>query len=121
MNIEINRAKSVLSKLGVTWDGSGDMMALTFLVFCGMTPGMQFRQMTTPALTITQAMQAMNKDWGIQYAPNTRETVRFFCVRRLMEADVLMPNPDQARPKQSPKYCYQLTPNVRDLMGLLPE
>lgn len=112
------RALRMLYLWGVQWDGTGDMLALTFLVFAGLKPGMDYSQVEAPILTITQAMERMKRDWGVEYAPNTRETVRHNCVNRLLAANIIEANPDYERPKQSPNYCYQLEYDSLALMRL---
>lgn len=71
-------------------------------------------------MTITEAMQWMRDRFGISYAPNTRESVRFSVVNPLVAAGVLVPNPDDpSRRPTSPKYCYAIPEETLELIRLI--
>lgn len=108
----------ILRELGVRPPGRGDMHAFTLCAFAGVLPGDPWLSATGPMLTITQAMTFMRDHYGMTYAPNTRETVRFAVVNPMVANKILVDNPDAPRPKQSPYYCYQLEPTVLDLVRL---
>ncbi|MDM8550131.1 hypothetical protein QUF72_08645 [Desulfobacterales bacterium HSG2] len=51
------------------------------------------------------------------YAPNTRETIRRHTMHQFADAGLVVLNPDQPdRPVNSPKWCYQISPDALKLM-----
>lgn len=114
-------AAFALRSLGFPRERCDSVMATTVLLaFCGLTPAQQWIQMNPPPMTITQAMEFMRIHYGVAYAPNTRESIRFSVVRPMVELGILIANPDGDRPPQSPKYCYQLDGRVAELLRILP-
>jgi len=59
----------------------------------------------------------LHLDYGKQYAPNTRETIRRQTVHHFLEAGILIANPDKpSRPPNSPKTVYQVEENTLELL-----
>ena len=53
---------------------------------------------------------------GVQYAPNTRETIRDEAVKHFVESGMLIRNPDNpSRPTNSGKTAYQIEPQALEL------
>ena len=62
-------------------------------------------------------MGFIRSEYGVDYAPNTRETVRRFSLHQLVQAGVVIENPDQPlRPVNSPRWCYQASPAAMTLL-----
>lgn len=58
-------------------------------------------------------MDFIRDQYGKDYAPNTRETVRRFTLHQFCEALLVTQNPDNpSRPVNSPKWNYQITPEA---------
>lgn len=112
------RAELALSAMGLG-GVHREMAPLVLLAFMGLRPGDPWHAASSPRLTITAVMQFMASAFGVAYAPNTRESVRFSVVNPFVAAGVLVPNPDAHRPKQSPKFCYQLHPATAEILRLL--
>jgi type II restriction enzyme len=54
-------------------------------------------------------MDWIRDEYGVAYAPNTRETVRRFTLHQFLDAGLVRENPDDpSRPVNSPKWCYQV-------------
>lgn len=52
-----------------------------------------------------------------EYAPNSRETFRRFSVHQLVQAGIVLYNPDDSsRPVNSPKAVYQISPAAFDVI-----
>ncbi len=62
-------------------------------------------------------MDWVRTNYGMDYAPNTRETVRRQTVHQFLDAGLILYNPDNPeRPVNSPKAVYQLTPSALNLI-----
>jgi type II restriction enzyme len=54
-------------------------------------------------------MDWIRDEYDVEYAPNTRETVRRFSLHQFVSAGLVQENPDAPdRPVNSPKWCYQV-------------
>lgn len=58
----------------------------------------------------TRAIMDWIRDkYGVEYAPNSRETIRRFTLHHFADALLVQQNPDDPkRPVNSPKWCYQV-------------
>src|ERR1700722_7662249 len=63
-----------------------------------------------PMLGTRAVMNWIRDEYGKEYAPNTRETIRRFTLHQFAEAQLVVQNPDKpTRPINSPKWNYQIT------------
>ena len=63
-------------------------------------------------------MDFMAEQFGKQYAPNTRETVRRQSVHQFLAAGLIVQNPDDPnRPINSAKTTYQVVPAALELLS----
>lgn len=110
-------AIAVLKALGLTRYASADRNVVTFLAFCGHRPGDEWPALQPLALGITPVMDFVREHYGIDYAPNTRETIRKDAVKPLERLRVLIRNPDDpGRPTNSPATDYALDPLLVDAL-----
>jgi hypothetical protein len=62
-------------------------------------------------------MDWIKKHYKKPYAPNSRETFRRFTLHQFVEGGIAIYNPDKPdRPTNSPKACYQISPEVVSLL-----
>ncbi len=62
-------------------------------------------------------MDWMRDHYDLDYKPNTRETVRRQTMHQFCEAAIAVANPDKPeRAINSPKFCYQVSPEVLELL-----
>ena len=62
-------------------------------------------------------MDWIRDEYDVDYAPNTRETIRRFTLHQFVAGGLVVENPDQPdRPVNSPKWCYQLRDEAIDLI-----
>jgi adenine-specific DNA-methyltransferase len=67
-------------------------------------------------LGITEMMNVFRDEFGKEYAPNTRETVRRFTVHQFVQMGLVVANPDDPhRPVNSPANRYQIAPTLLKL------
>lgn len=62
-------------------------------------------------------MNFIRDEYGKDYAPNTRETVRRFTLHQFVEVQLVVQNPDEPqRPVNSPKWNYQVTAEALEVL-----
>ena len=108
---QIRNAQAVLRGLGFGVRQSNEMAALVLLALLDLKPGQLWSESEAPLRGITPIIGFISDHYGINYAPNTRETIRDEAVKFFAEAGLLLRNPDDAsRPTNSGKTVYQVEP-----------
>jgi adenine-specific DNA-methyltransferase len=113
---KIEEAISILKQLGLPRTQQNERSGLTLLALLDLKPNEPWSDARSPLVGITEMMNFFEAYYGKRYAPNTRETVRRFTVHQFMQAGIVVPNPDQPRPINSPGYVYQIEPGVLKLI-----
>ena len=113
----VQEALSILKALGLPKAQQNERSALTLLALIGLKPEMRWQEAEAPLMGITPIMEFIREHYGKQYAPNTRETIRRQTMHQFVEAGIAISNPDEPdRPINSPKWCYQITPETLALL-----
>jgi adenine-specific DNA-methyltransferase len=113
----IKEALSTLKALGLPKGQLNERSALTLLALVDLKSDTNWEKAGKPLMGITPIMDYIRDHYGKQYAPNTRETIRRQTMHQFIDAGVAVSNPDQPdRPVNSPKWCYQITPDTLDLI-----
>jgi len=100
----------LLAKFGMPSAQLNDRTAYCLLSLLNMTPEKRWENAENPLVGITPMMDFAKKYYKKKYAPNSRETFRRFSVHQLVQAGVVLYNPDdQTRPVNSPKAVYQIS------------
>ena len=87
--------------------------AYTLLALLDMRPDGSWRDAEAPLRGITPIIEFIAENYGVRYAPNTRETIRDDAVKFFVEEGLLLRNPDNAnRPTNSGKTVYQIEPSA---------
>ena len=108
---------SILESLGLPRGQLNERSALTLLALIDLKPEDEWSKAREPLMGITPIMDYIRDHYGKQYAPNTRETIRRQTMHQFMDAGIAVANPDQPdRPINSPKWCYQITPDTLSLI-----
>ena len=114
---KIEEAVLVLRDLGMPKEQQNDRTALCLLALLKLAKRMKWEDAEAPLMGITPMMDFAREQYGAKYAPNTRETFRRFSIHQLVQAGIVMQNPDNAlRPVNSPKTVYQIAPAVQVLL-----
>lgn len=114
---QIRNAQAVLHGLGFGVRQSNEMAALVLLALLDLKPGQAWADAAAPLRGITPIIGFISECYGINYAPNTRETIRDEAVKFFAEAGVLLRNPDDpGRPTNSGKTVYQIEPTALALL-----
>ncbi len=107
----------VLDALGLPPAQQNERSAMTLLALLNLPPQAAWTTATQPMLGITPIMEFIRAHYGVDYAPNTRETIRRQTVHQFVQAALVVENPDDpSRPVNSPKWCYQIEPTVFNLL-----
>lgn len=104
----VEDARIVLETLGMDAERSNERSALVLLALLRLTPAESWADAANPMLGTRAIMDFIRDEYGKDYAPNTRETVRRFTLHQFVEAQLVVQNPDEPqRPVNSPKWNYQ--------------
>lgn len=99
----IDQALEILASLNVPREQQNERSALVLLALLGMTPIKPWSAATDPMRGITEMMKVFRDQFGKEYAPNTRETVRRFTIHQFVQIGLVVANPDDPqRPVNSP-------------------
>ncbi|QIK71658.1 restriction endonuclease [Propioniciclava coleopterorum] len=113
----LEEARIVLETLGMDAERSNERSALVLLALLKLTPFESWTEVANPMLGTRAIMDFIRDEYGKDYAPNSRETVRRFTLHQFVEAQLVVQNPDQPqRPVNSPKWNYQVTAEALDVL-----
>jgi len=113
----VEDARIVLETLGMDAERSNERSALVLLALLRLIPSESWGEAASPMLGTRAIMDFIRDEYGKDYAPNTRETVRRFTLHQFVEAQLVVQNPDQPqRPVNSPKWNYQITAEALDVL-----
>jgi adenine-specific DNA-methyltransferase len=113
----IAEAEEILKSLGLPKEQQNERSALTLLALLDLKPAEPWSNAQNPPRGITPIMEFIAKHYGKTYAPNTRETIRRFTVHQMVDAGLLVPNPDKPnRPINSPDWVYQVSAAALDVL-----
>lgn len=106
----IDEALEVLRDLEVGKDQLNERSAMTLLALLQLEDGDSWSQATNPMLGVRAIMDWIRDRFGVDYAPNTRETIRRFTLHQFVMAGIVEENADRPdRPTNSPKWNYRIT------------
>src|SRR5690242_9864662 len=106
---KIADALQILEEVGMPRAQQNDRSALCLLALLNLTKGVSWSDAKNPLVGITPMMEFARDQYGKNYAPNTRETFRRQTIHQMVEAGIVLYNPDDpARPVNSPKAVYQI-------------
>jgi hypothetical protein len=113
----IDLAIKLLKELGMPKTQQNQRTGLCLLALLGLKPDTPVCDATNPLMGITPIMDFSYENYKVKYAPNSRETFRRFSIHNMMQAGMVVYNPDDdKRPTNSPKAVYQVTPELLSLM-----
>lgn len=108
--VSIESAKAILQSFQMDEERSNERSAMTLIALASLRLGDQWEQATNKMLGTRAIMDWIRDECGMNYAPNTRETIRRFTLHQFYEAGLVEQNADDPeRPINSPKWNYRLT------------
>lgn len=106
----IEEALQILKAIAVPREQQNERSALCLLALGDITPDTNWIDAKQPLRGITEMMEWFRVQYGKNYAPNTRETVRRQTMHQFIQLGLVVENPDKPdRPINSPSWCYQLS------------
>lgn len=116
---KIDDALFIVKALGMPKGQHNDRSALTLLAILNLTPTNKWKEAKNPLIGITPIMEFCSDNYGREYAPNSRETFRRQTMHQFVDAGIALYNPDKPdRPVNSPKACYQISPEALNVILL---
>jgi hypothetical protein len=108
---KLKEAQEILKTLGLPPAQYNEMAALTFLAICNIRKNDKWENAIRQSLGVTKGiMTFVNKNYGKNYAPNTRETFRRQVLHQFIQARIVDYNPDQpGLSTNSPKAHYAIS------------
>ena len=107
----LERAGDLLAALGMDRERCNERSAMTFLALADVRPGTDWTTATNEMYTTRQIMDWIRDQMGIDYAPNSRETIRRFTLHQFIAGGLVQYNADDPnRPVNSPKNNYRIAP-----------
>jgi len=108
---KIEEAKNILKALGLPPAQQNEMSALTLLALCDLRSDDSWNQARRHSVTVTKGiMTFVAREYGKQYAPNTRETFRRQVLHQFVQAGIADYNPDAPLlPTNSPRAHYAIS------------
>ena len=114
---KLGDAMEILRALGFATRQSNEIAGYTLLALLDLKPLQPWNEAAEPLRGITPIIDFVATEYGVRYAPNTRETIRDEAVKYFVEAGMLIRNPDDpSRPTNSGKTVYQTEPNALELI-----
>src|SRR3712207_3304703 len=101
-------AQALLAALNFDAERANVRSALVLLALADLPPDRLWEHATNPLMGTTAIMEWVAHYYGVDWAPNTRETVRRRTLHQFADAGLVVQNPDDPhRPINSPRWCYQ--------------
>lgn len=113
----IEDARFILESLGFDAERSNERSAMVLLALLRLGQDTEWSEAAAPMLGTRAIMDWIRDHYGVEYAANTRETIRRFTLHQFSDAMLVQRNPDDPRrPVNSPKTCYQVHPRALELI-----
>ncbi|MXZ99432.1 MAG: hypothetical protein F4076_11405 [Acidimicrobiaceae bacterium] len=113
----IGECRWLLRNMGFDRERYNERSALVLMALLGLKPDDPWAGSGAPPLRTVEIMGWIRDHWGVDYKPNTRETIRRQTLHQFVQAHLVVENPDEpTRPINSPKWCYQVTTAALDLI-----
>lgn len=111
INKKLEEAIEILKKFGMPSEQQNERTAYCLLSLLNVTPEKAWKNAENPLVGISPMMTFAKEYYNKIYAPNSRETFRRFSTHQLVQAGIVLYNPDKPnRPVNSPKAVYQISP-----------
>lgn len=111
INNKLEEAIEILKKFGMPSEQQNERTAYCLLSLLNITPEKAWKNAENPLVGITPMMTFAKDYYNKIYAPNSRETFRRFSTHQLVQAGIVLYNPDKPnRPVNSPNAVYQISP-----------
>lgn len=114
---KVEHARRILRLLNFDGARSNERSALTLLALLGHHLDTPWIDSTNELMTTHAIMAWLRENYGKDYKPNTRETIRRQTLHQFVDATLIEHNPDDpTRPVNSPNNRYRVNPHALVLL-----
>lgn len=119
---KINQACNLLKRMGLPKEQTNERGALVLLALSRVLTTETWDCSTDRMYTTRQIMDFISSEYGVDYKPNTRETIRRFTLHQFEQARIVERNfDDPTRPTNSPKNNYKITAVMLKILNEYPD
>ena len=112
-SVSVKEYQWLLRNMGFDRERYKERSALVLLALLRLKPGDTWIKAHASALRTVDIMEWIREHYEVAYKPNTRETIRRQTLHQFLQGHLIVENPDEpTRPINSPKWCYQVTPEA---------
>jgi len=109
----VTQAQQILEVLGLPAKQCNERSALVFLSLLNLLSTSNWSEAEAKDLRIVDIMDFIRTNYGKDYKPNTRETIRKDTIHQFRDAGLILSNTsNEELPTNSPKYSYRISPEV---------
>lgn len=117
----IRGAQDLLARLGFDSERTNERSAMVLLALLQLKYGDAWSQAKNPLLGTRAIMDWIAKNFGVEYKPNTRETIRRFTLHQFVIGQLVEENTDDPmRPINSPKWNYRVSDDALAIIREYP-
>ncbi len=119
---KLNQAKQILTDLGLPKQQCNDRSAWVFLALANVGPFDSWSSCSAPLLPTVNIMEFIRNIYGMDYKPNSRETIRRQTLHQFEQARIVDRNRDNpARATNSKDNNYSLNQPIIDILSQFPD
>ncbi len=120
--VKLKQTKDILTALGLPKAQCNDRSAWVFLALANIKPSDSWRSATTPLLPTVDIMAFIRNYYGMDYKPNSRETIRRQTLHQFEQARLVDRNRDDStRATNSKNNNYSLNQPILDILMAYPD
>ena len=121
-NQKLQEAKTLLTALGLPKAQCNDRSGWVFLALANIKPADKWNTASAPMLPTVEIMEFIRSEYGMNYKPNSRETIRRQTLHQFEQARVVDRNRDNpARPTNSKDNNYSLNQPILNILSEYPD
>lgn len=114
---KIDEAMEIIAALGFPKGQRNERSALSLLALVQLREDGSWQKLSNPKLGIRAILDFCRNDYGKPYAENSRESFRKETMHQFVAGGLALQNPDEpGRAPNSPKWCYQIAPDVKIML-----
>lgn len=122
MEVKLKQAKEILKALGLPKQQYNDRSAWVFLSLAGVRPKDSWAGAKAPLLPTVTIMGFIRDFYGMDYKPNSRETIRRQTLHQFEQASIVERNRDDPkRSTNSKDNNYSLNQSIIDILQTYPD
>ena len=115
---KIDAAIAIIRALGFPKAQQNERSALSLLALVQLRENGSWRRLQQPQLGVRAIIDFCRNEYQRPYAENTRESFRKQTLHQFVAAGLALENPDEpSRAPNSPKWCYQISPEAKALLS----